>query len=84
MTLEEWVDTQVAEAPHLFEANAGSGAASNGFGGAGQRAVRNPFRKETWNLTEQMGVLNLKRADGTAKDAKDAKEQTLGTIGCPP
>ena len=57
MTLEEWVDTQVAEAPHLFEANAGSGAASNGSGGAGQRAVRNPFRQETWNLTEQMKML---------------------------
>jgi hypothetical protein len=60
MTLEEWVDTQVAEAPHLFESNAGSGgggAASqygNGSGGAGNRSVKNPFRKESWNLTEQM------------------------------
>jgi hypothetical protein len=56
MTLEEWVDAQVADAPHLFESNAGGGAAGNGAGGAGgsQRSVRNPFRKETWNLTEQM------------------------------
>ena len=44
----------MAEAPHLFESNAGSGAAGNGSGGAGQRSVRNPFRKETWNVTEQM------------------------------
>lgn len=56
MTLEEWVDAQVADAPHLFESNAGGGAASNGAGGAAGsgRSVKNPFRKETWNLTEQM------------------------------
>jgi hypothetical protein len=56
MTLEEWVDAQTSDAPHLFESNAGGGAASNGGGAAGgsQRSVKNPFRKETWNLTEQM------------------------------
>jgi hypothetical protein len=57
MTLEEWVDAQVSDAPHLFETNAGGGAASNGSGGAAQRSVKNPFRKETWNLTEQMKLL---------------------------
>src|SRR5512137_2545147 len=30
MNLEEWVDLQVAEAPHLFESNAGGGASSAG------------------------------------------------------
>ena len=56
MTLEEWVDTQVSDAPHLFESNAGGGAAGNGSGGVGgsNRSVKNPFRKETWNFTEQM------------------------------
>jgi len=56
MTLEEWVDAQVADAPHLFESNAGGGAAGNSAGGAAgsQRSVKNPFRKDTWNLTEQM------------------------------
>ena len=54
MTLDEWVDTQVSEAPHLFESNAGGGAASNGSGGVGNRSVKNPLRKESWNLTEQM------------------------------
>ena len=54
MTLEEWVEQQVADAPHLFESNAGGGAAGNGSGGVGNRSVKNPFRKETWNLTEQM------------------------------
>jgi hypothetical protein len=56
MTLEEWVDTQVSEAPHLFESNAGGGAAGNGSGGVGQR--KNPFRRgPDWNLTEQMRLL---------------------------
>jgi hypothetical protein len=57
MTLAEWVDALVSDAPHLFEANAGSGAAGSGSGGAGSasaRAARNPYRKETFNLTEQM------------------------------
>lgn len=54
MTLAEWIDTQVSDAPHLFESNAGGGAAGNGSGGVGNRSVKNPFRKETWNLTEQM------------------------------
>jgi hypothetical protein len=55
LTLDEWVDQQVADAPHLFESSAGGGAAGNGSGGAGgNRSVKNPFRKETWNLTEQM------------------------------
>jgi hypothetical protein len=55
MNLEEWVDVQVSEAPHLFESNAGGGAAGNGSGGVGNKVpVKNPFRKETWNLTEQM------------------------------
>jgi len=58
MTLEEWVDAQVADAPHLFEANAGGGAASNGAGGAGAsaRTAKNPFRRDSWNLTEQMKI----------------------------
>jgi hypothetical protein len=60
MSLDEWVDQQVADAPHLFESNAGAGAAgsSGSHGGAGGhptgRGTKNPFRKETWNLTEQM------------------------------
>lgn len=54
MTLAEWVEALVSDAPHLFEANAGGGAAGSGSGGAGNRSVRNPFSKETWNLTEQM------------------------------
>jgi hypothetical protein len=59
MTLEEWVDSQVSDAPHLFESNSGGGAAGDASGGGGtsaraNRSVRNPFKRETWNVTEQM------------------------------
>ena len=54
MTLAEWVDALVSDAPHLFEANAGGGAAGSGSGGAGNRSGKNPFAQATWNLTEQM------------------------------
>jgi hypothetical protein len=56
MTLEEWIDTQVSEAPHLFESNAGagSGASAPSPGGRPNSSVKNPFKRETWNLTEQM------------------------------
>lgn len=53
MTLAEWVDAQVSEAPHLFEGNAGAGAAGSG-NARPVGSTRNPFRKETWNVTEQM------------------------------
>ncbi|MBI1178464.1 hypothetical protein GC207_13600 [bacterium] len=58
MTLEEWVDALVSDAPHLFESNAGGGSGNNnGAGGAGMRGMgKNPFRRETWNLTEQMRI----------------------------
>jgi hypothetical protein len=56
MTLAEWVDALVSDAPHLFEANAGGGAAGSGGGVTGNRSVKNPFRKETFNLTEQMKI----------------------------
>ena len=56
MTLAEWVDALVSDAPHLFEANAGSGATGSGGGAAGNRSVKNPFRKESFNLTEQMKI----------------------------
>ncbi len=60
MTLAEWVDALVSDAPHLFESNAGGGAASNVSGGGARSSGKNPFRRETWNLTEQM---KLKKSD---------------------
>ena len=54
MTLAEWVDALVSDAQHLFEANAGGGAAGSGGGVTGNRSGKNPFAQATWNLTEQM------------------------------
>jgi hypothetical protein len=55
LSLAEWLDTQVSDAPHLFISSAGGGATGDGSGGVGgQRSVSNPFRKESWNITEQM------------------------------
>ena len=56
LNLAEWVDALVSDAPHLFEANAGGGAAGSGSRVAGSGVV-NPFRKESWNLTEQVKLL---------------------------
>lgn len=58
MTLAEWVEVLGTDAPHLFAANAGGGAAGSGPGGTALGVgVKNPFRKESWNLTEQMLLL---------------------------
>ena len=55
MTLAEWVDALVSDAPHLFESNAGGGAASSASGRPNSGSSgKNPFRRESWNLTEQM------------------------------
>ena len=55
-TADEWVGGLVSDAPHFFDANAGGGAAGSGSRGAGSGGV-NPFRKESWNLTEQVKLL---------------------------
>lgn len=48
LTVAEWVEGQVADAPHLFEGNAGGGVAGAGSGGAGGQ--RNLWRKGAeWN-----------------------------------
>jgi hypothetical protein len=56
--LDGWLEGLKADAPHLFETNSGGGAAGNGSGGAGLNASgkKNPFAKETWNLTEQSRI----------------------------
>ena len=56
LTLAEWVDALVSDAPHLFEANAGGGAAGSGSRGAGSGVV-NPWNEKTRNLTEQVKLL---------------------------
>ena len=57
MTLAEWVDALVSDAPHLFEANAGGGAVGSGTGGAAWHGKPNPWSAATRNLTEQVKLL---------------------------
>lgn len=56
MTVDEWAEKQVADAPHLFEGNAGGGASGGGSGGAsGAANGKNPFKKgPDFNITRQM------------------------------
>ncbi len=56
LTLDEWVSVQAVEAPHLFESNAGGGAAGNP-GGVGSAVVKNPWKAGSINVTEQMKML---------------------------
>src|SRR5262249_46629226 len=57
LTLEGWSTQLVAEAPHLFVGTAGSGAVGSGSGGVSSGGVtKNPFKRESWNLTEQMRI----------------------------
>ena len=55
MSLEEWADAQVQEAPHLFESNVGGGAPGSGSGGAVQSD--NPWKQESFNLTRQGQII---------------------------
>ena len=59
LSFNEWAENLVADAPHLFESNAGSGAAGCGSGSVNDGG-KNPWRKQSWNLTEQM---RIQRAD---------------------
>ena len=55
ISFEEWDTRQVAEAPHLFESNAGGGATGSTPGSGAAPTGKNPFKRgPEWNLTEQM------------------------------
>src|SRR5258706_16364436 len=41
----DWAERLVTVAPHLFEANSGSGAVGGGFGGTPGLVGKNPWRK---------------------------------------
>ena len=57
LSIAEWVESQVTEAPHLFGQSAGSGAGGSGSGGAGNlNGGVNPWKDETWNLTQQFKI----------------------------
>jgi hypothetical protein len=56
MSIAEWLDVQAGEAPHLFAPTNGCQSTGASPGGASSRTQHNPWKKETWNLTEQMRI----------------------------
>jgi subtilase family serine protease len=70
MSIEEWAEGLVKDAPHLFERNSGGGAAGSGAGSSS--GAKNPWRKESWNLTEQMKLIRSdpKQAEQLKANAK--------------
>jgi hypothetical protein len=65
LTLDEWAEGLVTEAPHLFESSAGGGAVGHNSGGVGS-VRKNPFKRgPEWNLTEQM---RLQKSDPKLAD----------------
>jgi hypothetical protein len=64
MTIAEWIDTQVADAPHLFESNTGAGAA--GGASAPLAALDNPWNPQTFNLTKQCELMRQDPAKARA------------------
>lgn len=51
LTPRSWVEQMKVKAPHLFKGSSGGGAANNASGAGGEGP--NPWKKETWNLTNQ-------------------------------
>jgi hypothetical protein len=66
MSLDEWLDQQAAEAPHLFESD--HGQYSQDVKSKTAVPNTNPFRKATWNMTDQ--VLLMKSNPGLAERMK--------------
>jgi hypothetical protein len=62
-----WLTEMQQKRPHWWPASQGGGAG----GGRGNQGGVNPFKAETWNLTEQMRIAkeNPTRADQLAKQA---------------
>ncbi len=59
LAVKDWTENLSKTAPHLFKPSSGSGAggSGSGSGGAGGGGTgKNPWKKETYNLTEQMAI----------------------------
>jgi hypothetical protein len=52
LKIGDFVESMVKAAPHLFDPSSGSGSGGSGGGGGGGGGV-NPWKKESFNITEQ-------------------------------
>lgn len=66
---DAWMQDMAAKRPHWWPASQGGGAANRGGGANGTGP--NPFKKDTWNMTEQAQLVRLDRprAERLAKAA---------------
>jgi hypothetical protein len=51
------------QAPHLFQSSSGGGAANQSAGGGRSKTAGNPWKKESWNVTEQMKLVKADKAE---------------------
>jgi hypothetical protein len=57
ITMREWAETLSKSAPHLFEPNQGGGSGGGGNGGGNTDTGPNPWKSESFNLTQQAAIL---------------------------
>lgn len=69
--IEQWVESLAKKAPHLFQESSGTGGGNqNGGPQSGIPGGTNPWKKETWNLTQQ-GML-IRKDPNAARRMKAA------------
>jgi hypothetical protein len=52
-------------APHLFKPSSGGGASNSSAGGGRNTTGSNPWKKESWNVTEQMKALKADKSEAS-------------------
>lgn len=58
------------QAPHLFKSSSGGGASNSSAGGGRSTAAGNPWKKESWNVTEQMKAIKADKAEASRMAAE--------------
>ncbi len=72
ISINEWVDRLSVEAAHLFQNSTGGGASNQGSGAGGGRPTKNPYKKESLNMTQQ-GILERDNPSLAAQLRKEAE-----------
>lgn len=62
LSFDEWAESLLNEAPHLFEISTGGGAAGNASSPGGVDYAKNPWSRDHWNLTRQGEIWKSNRA----------------------
>lgn len=70
LTIEGAVRSLTKKAPHLFQSSSGGGAPNSSAGGGRPNAAANPWKKDTWNVTEQMKAIKADKSEATRMAAE--------------